>query len=55
MFDTREVLDGDRFVGSVGERGAAEILVGTMSHCHGAFQRLLIGAPTTRGSVASRQ
>lgn len=46
MFDTREVLDGDDLVRSLGERGAAEVLVGTMSHCHGAFERLVIGAPT---------
>jgi len=45
MFDTREVLEGDDLVRSLGERAAAEVLVGTMSHCHGAFERLVIGAP----------
>jgi hypothetical protein len=54
MFDTREVLDGDRFVRSAAEGGAAEILVGTMSHCHGAFQRLLVGTRVIPGSVGSR-
>ena len=43
MFDTRDVLAGDDLVGSLGSHGAAEVLVGTMSHCHGAFERLVIG------------
>ncbi|HEY2377761.1 MAG TPA: hypothetical protein VGH98_17440 [Gemmatimonadaceae bacterium] len=46
MFDTREVLAGDNFVRSLAEKNAAEVLVGTMSHCHGAFERLVIGPPT---------
>jgi len=51
MFDTREVLAGDDLVRSLGDRGAAEVLIGTMSHCHGAFERLVIGpeAGTARG------
>jgi hypothetical protein len=53
MFDTREVLDGDDLVRSLGERGAAEVLVGTMSHCHGAFERLVIGAPAHRGFAST--
>jgi hypothetical protein len=54
MFDTREVLEGDDLVRSLGERGAAEVLVGTMSHCHGAFERLVIGATAaTRHGFAS--
>jgi hypothetical protein len=53
MFDTREVLDGDDKVRSVAEHGAAEVLVGTMSHCHGAFERLVIGVPASRGFVES--
>ena len=53
MFDTREVLAGDDFVRSVAERNAAEVLVGTMSHCHGAFERLVIGPPRDRGSARS--
>jgi hypothetical protein len=35
------------------ERGAAEVLVGTMSHCHGAFERLVIGAPAHRGFAST--
>jgi len=45
MFDTREVLAGDDFVRSLAENNAAAVLVGTMSHCHGAFERLVIGPP----------
>lgn len=51
MFGTREVLDGDDLVRTAAARGAAEILVGTMSHCHGAFARLVIGGAPGRGSA----
>jgi len=54
MFDTREVLEGDDLVRSLAESGAAEVLVGTMSHCHGAFERLVIGPPARRGFAATR-
>ena len=54
MFDTREVLEGDDFVRSAAEENAADVLIGTMSHCHGAFERLVIDAPSGRGSVTSR-
>jgi hypothetical protein len=59
MFDTREVLAGDDFVRSIAGETAAEVLVGTMSHCHGAFERLVIGPPTghrsgTEPGAASR-
>ena len=54
MFDTLEVLEGDAVVRSAASESGAEVLVGTMSHCHGAFQRLVIGAPVTGGSPASR-
>jgi hypothetical protein len=50
MFDTREVLVGDDLVRSIAEETAAEVLVGTMSHCHGAFERLVIGPPIGNGS-----
>jgi hypothetical protein len=43
MFDTAEVLAGDDVVRRAAERSAAEVLVGTMSHCHGAFERLVVG------------
>ena len=54
MFDTREVLAGDDLVRSIAEDNAAEVLVGTMSHCHGAFERLVIGSPTGDGSGTGR-
>jgi hypothetical protein len=44
MFDTREVIDADARVAAAAERGPAEIIVGTVSHCHGALTRLLIDA-----------
>jgi hypothetical protein len=42
MFDTREVVEADARVTSAAERGAAEVIIGTVSHCHGALTRLLI-------------
>lgn len=44
MFDTREVLAGDALVAAAGARGTADVLVGTVSHCHGAFNVLHLGA-----------
>ncbi len=43
MFDTRDVLAADRLVAEAGDRGPAEVLVGTVSHCHGAVALLAIG------------
>ena len=51
MFDTREVIAGDDLVHSIARNNAAEVLVGTMSHCHGAFERLVIGPPKADGSA----
>lgn len=45
MFDTRDVLAADRMVEAVGTGAAADVLVGTMSHCHGAWSVLAVGAP----------
>lgn len=45
MFDTREVLDADRLVAEAGRARAVEVLVGTVSHCHGALSILAVGAP----------
>lgn len=42
MFDTRDVLAGDRFIASAASDKAVRILVGTVSHCHGAFNVLQI-------------
>ena len=54
MFDTREVIAGDDLVRAAAEHGAAEVLVGTMSHCHGAFERLVIGPPGPDRFAGSR-
>lgn len=54
MFDTREVIAGDDLVRSAAEHGAADVLVGTMSHCHGAFERLVIGPPAQGRFAGSR-
>jgi hypothetical protein len=44
MFETRDVLAGDAFVADAGARGPADVLVGTVSHCHGALNVLHVGA-----------
>ena len=44
MFDTRDVVAGDALIRAVGEQGSADVLVGTVSHCHGAFNVLHVGA-----------
>lgn len=54
MFDTAEVIAGDDLVRRVAEQSAAELLVGTMSHCHGAFERLVVGPPVSHGFAGSR-
>jgi len=43
MLDVADVLAADRAIGERGARGAAAFLVGTMSHCHGALQRIDVG------------
>jgi len=47
MFDTRDVLAGDRLVAASGAERATDVLVGTVSHCHGALSILAVGAPVT--------
>lgn len=44
MFDTREVVAADALIARAGASGAAEVVIGTVSHCHGALTRLCIGA-----------
>lgn len=44
MFDTAEVLAADRLVAESGTGGPADVLVGTVSHCHGAFGLLGLGS-----------
>lgn len=43
MFDTQAVLDGDALVARAAANDAADVLVGTVSHCHGALDVLHVG------------
>jgi hypothetical protein len=43
MFDTAEVVEADARIAAAGDAGAAEVMIGTVSHCHGALTRLVIG------------
>lgn len=45
MFGVREVLAADALVARAGAGRAAEVLVGTVSHCHGALSVLELGPP----------
>lgn len=47
MFDTRDVVAADRLVQHVGDAATANVLVATVSHCHGAFNILHVGADTS--------
>jgi hypothetical protein len=47
MFDTRDVVAADRLVQRVAAESATNVLVGTVSHCHGAFNILHVGAETS--------
>ena len=44
MFDTRAVLEGDALVARAAEPVGADVLVGTVSHCHGALDVLHVGS-----------
>jgi hypothetical protein len=46
MIDTRAVVAGDEFVREAGTGEAVNVLVGTVSHCHGAWDVLAVGART---------
>lgn len=43
MFDTMAAVRADAAVEKAGTEGAADVLVGTVSHCHGALNVLAIG------------
>ncbi|HJU66147.1 MAG TPA: hypothetical protein VJ596_10745 [Gemmatimonadaceae bacterium] len=43
MFDTKDVLAADDLVADAGAAGEVGILVGTVSHCHGALDVLWVG------------
>jgi hypothetical protein len=44
MLDVADVLAADRAIAERGAQGSVAFLVGTASHCHGALQRIVIGA-----------
>jgi hypothetical protein len=44
MLDVSAVLAADGAIAMRGDAGAAAFLVGTASHCHGALQRIVVGA-----------
>lgn len=46
MFDTRDVVAADEFVRTAAADSAADVLVGTVSHCHGALNVLHVSAKT---------
>jgi hypothetical protein len=46
MFDARVVREAGATVLAAAEQGPAEFLVGTVSHCHGALARLVVGERT---------
>jgi hypothetical protein len=43
MFDTADVLAADERIRSAAESAAAQVIIGTVSHCHGALTRLEVG------------
>ncbi len=44
MIDVADIVAADAAIEAAASHGAADFLVGTVSHCHGAFGRLRIGA-----------
>jgi hypothetical protein len=44
MLDVADVVAADRAIALRGDAGPASFLVGTASHCHGALQRIVVGA-----------
>jgi hypothetical protein len=45
MFDVSAVVEADALVAAVGAARPAEVLLGTVSHCHGALTVLELAAP----------
>jgi hypothetical protein len=52
MFDTAEVVEADARIAAAGDAGPAEVMIGTVSHCHGALTRLVIGPADADSPVA---
>lgn len=46
MIDVRRVVEADQEIAQRGAAGSAAFLVGTVSHCHGALQRIVVGNAT---------
>jgi hypothetical protein len=44
MIDVRDVLASERILVEAAERREARLLVGTVSHCHGALGMLVVSA-----------
>jgi len=42
MFDTADVVGAERAIAAAAERGRTDVLIGTVSHCHGALTRVVI-------------
>ena len=43
MIDVADVVDADAAIANTGTRPTASFLIGTVSHCHGALRRLVVG------------
>lgn len=54
MFDTAEVLAADTTIREAAETDTASVLIGTVSHCHGALTRLVISSPALKGDSRDR-
>lgn len=52
MFDVGEVVAGDEIVRQAGEGREARVLIGTVSHCHGALGVLHVSGPVPEESHA---
>lgn len=44
MLDVRDIVAADRAIAAHVGAGEASFLVGTVSHCHGALRRIVVGA-----------
>ncbi len=54
MFDTAEVIAADdAILAACGPRGG-EAIIGTVSHCHGALTRLVVGPPAAESGSPGR-
>jgi hypothetical protein len=51
MFDTLDVVSADDQIRRAAERGSGEVIIGTVSHCHGALTRLTFGNAEPIGSA----